>query len=73
MRCIDSEVDLGHALAPLAAVMKLPETEETWDRIEHALAEFQALTKQGATKDPTYVAHVRELAPCMVRSVCCVV
>lgn len=69
MRPIASEADLEHALAPLMPIMELPETEETWDRIERALADLQGLTKKGATKVPTYVARIRDLSPCLVRSV----
>ena len=70
MGLIASEGDLEHALAPLVPTMNLSETEETWYRIERALSQFQALTKEGATKVPTYVARVRDLSPCIVRSVC---
>lgn len=70
MGLIATEGDLEHALTSLVPAMNMPETEETWDRIERALSQLQAYTKEGASKVPTYVAHVRDLSPCIVRSVC---
>ncbi|PKI84956.1 hypothetical protein MVES1_001127 [Malassezia vespertilionis] len=48
--------------------LELKETEETWGKIDAALAQFQAETKNGATRLPIYIATVRKLAPCITNS-----
>ena len=65
---IASDADLDVAVSSLVPVLDLVETEETWDRIDHALAQFQVLTKCGATKVPSYIMRVHEFAPCISRS-----
>ena len=65
---IASDADLDVAVSSLVPVLDLVETEETWDRIDHALAQFQVLTKCGATKVPSYILRVHEFAPCISRS-----
>ncbi|KAL4400913.1 hypothetical protein ACI68E_002237 [Malassezia pachydermatis] len=69
-RPIATEAQLDAAFAPLFPVFQLSETEDTWDRIDKALAQLQSLTKQGATKVSSYIAHIRDIAPCITRSVC---
>lgn len=65
---IASDADLDVSVSPLVPVLDLVETDETWDRIDHALAQFQILTKCGATKVPSYIMRVHEFAPCIARS-----
>ena len=42
---IASDADLDVSVSSLVPVLDLVETEETWDRIDHAMAQFQILTK----------------------------
>lgn len=56
---ITSDADLDAAIAPLLPVLELNETEESWDHIDQALAQLQALTKNGATKVPSYMSTLR--------------
>ena len=65
---IASDADLDVAVSSLVPVLDLVETEETWDRIDHALAQFQILTKCGATKVPSYIMRVHEFATCISSS-----
>ena len=67
---ITSDADLDAAIAPLLPVLELNETEESWDHIDQALAQLQALTKNGATKVPSYMMRIQQVAPCITRSVC---
>lgn len=67
---IASDADLDAAVLSLLPIFNLVETEESWDRIDNALAHFQTLTKNGATKVPSYIARAQEIAPCITRSVC---
>ena len=63
-----SDAAFDAALAPLLRDLRLKETEETWHKIDAGLAQFQALTKGGAAKLPSYIPRVREIAPCITRS-----
>ncbi|WFD30272.1 very-long-chain enoyl-CoA reductase [Malassezia sp. CBS 17886] len=65
---IFSEEDLERHVAPVRAVLALRETEDSWQRIDKALAQFQLFAKGGATKLASYVSLVKELSPGIARS-----
>ena len=66
---VTTDEELDACVSSLLPVLSLKETEETWDKIDAALARFQAITKGGATRLGSYVPLVRHIAPALTNSV----
>lgn len=65
---IASDAELEAHVAPILPKLALPETEDSWSKIDSALVEFQTITKAGGARLTSYIAVVRDVAPCITRS-----
>lgn len=59
---ITTDEELDTLLAQLEPALNMRETEHSWEHIDAALARFQAATRGGAHKVPSYVPVVRDIA-----------
>ena len=59
---ITTDEDLDALLVQLEPALNMRETEHSWEYIDAALARFQAATRGGAHKVPSYVSAVRGIA-----------
>lgn len=59
---ITTEDEFDAFMSQISAALVLRESEDTWGRIDGALVRFQAATRGGAHKLPSYVPVVREFS-----------
>ncbi|KAN0060036.1 hypothetical protein ACQY0O_008009 [Thecaphora frezii] len=65
---ITSAHELHAHFTELAHLLSVPETEDTWQKLDCALAKLQAITKGGATKFPHYVSQLKQLSQPIINS-----
>ncbi|EPQ29888.1 uncharacterized protein PFL1_02561 [Pseudozyma flocculosa PF-1] len=54
--------ELNSHFAQLKLDLALPETEDSWQKLDRALARLQAITKGGAAKFPEYIPLLKQIA-----------